>query len=65
MLMIASLASGSLAILLSLSVGSLSMSIISIPGFVVAAFFAFKYLTYDKSKRREEEHKRSRNRHRH
>lgn len=64
MLMIASLASGALAVLLALSVGGGSMLIISAPGFVVGAFFAFKYAIYDRSKAKEEEHRRSRN-HRH
>lgn len=64
MLMIASLASGGLAVLLALSIEA-SMLIISIPGFLVGAFFAFKYAMYDRSKAKEEEHKRSRNRHRH
>jgi hypothetical protein len=65
MLMIASLASGVLAVLLVLSVGAGSMLLISIPGFVVGAFFAFRYAMYDRFKAKEEEHKRSRNRHRH
>jgi len=65
MLMIASLASGCMAVLLALSIGQRSMLIISIPGFVVGAFFALRYATYDRSKTKEEEHKRSRNRHKH
>lgn len=65
MLMIASLASGVLAFMLSLYLGGGQMLIISVPGFVVGAFFAFKYATYDRTKKKEEEHKRSRNRHRH
>ena len=65
MLMIASFASGVLAILLALSIGQGGMLITSIPGFVVGAFFAFRYVMYDKSKAKEEEHKRSRNRHKH
>ncbi|HKZ61546.1 MAG TPA: hypothetical protein VJZ68_03895 [Nitrososphaera sp.] len=65
MLMIASLASGALAVLLVLSIGAGSMLFISIPGFVVGAFFAFKYAMFNRSKAREEEHKRSRGRHRH
>jgi xanthine/uracil permease len=64
MLMIASFASGALAILLALSVGQ-GMLIASIPGFVVGGFFAFRYAMYDRSKAKEEEHKRSRNRHKH
>jgi hypothetical protein len=65
MLMIASLASGFMAVLLALSIGDGSMLIISIPGFVVGSFFALRYITYDRSKIEEEEHKRSRNRHKH
>jgi hypothetical protein len=65
MLMIASFASGALAILLALSVGEGSMLLTSIPGFVVGGFFAFRYAMYDRSKAKEEEHKRSRNRHKH
>jgi hypothetical protein len=65
MLMIASLSSGFLAVLLALSIGDGSMLIISIPGFVVGAFFALRYTTYDRSKIKEEEHKRNRNRHKH
>ena len=65
MLMIASLASGVLALLLSLSIRADSMMIISIPGFVVGAFFAFKYVMFDRSRAKQEEHRRSRNRHRH
>jgi uncharacterized membrane protein SpoIIM required for sporulation len=65
MIMIASLSSGVLAVLLALSIGGGPMLVISLPGFVVGAFFAFKYATYDKMKAREEEHKRSRNRHKH
>jgi hypothetical protein len=65
MLMIASLASGVLSVLFALYIGLGQSLVISIPGFVVGAFFAFKYATYDRSRRKEEEHKRSRNRHRH
>ena len=66
MLMIASFASGALAVLLSLFImGSTQMLTISIPGFVVGAFFAAKYAMFDKKKRKQEEHKRSRNRHKH
>jgi hypothetical protein len=32
---------------------------------MVGAFFAFKYATFDRSRRRAEEHKKSRNRHKH
>jgi len=65
MLMIASFASGCMAVLLALLVGGGPMLIISLPGFIVGGFFAFKYSTYDRSKAKEEEYKRSRNRHRH
>lgn len=65
MIMIASLASGSLAVLLALSIGGGPMLMISLPGFIVGGFFALKYAMYDKSKAREEEHKRSRNRNKH
>lgn len=65
MLMIASLFSATLAVLLSLFVGSSEMMITSAPGFIIGAFFAFKYAMYDKTKKKEEEHKKSRNRHRH
>jgi Flp pilus assembly protein TadB len=61
MLMIATLTSGALAVLLALAVGS--SILVSIPGFVIGAFFVFKYVTFDKSKKREEEHRRSRHRH--
>lgn len=63
--MIASFASGGLAVLLALFVGGGPMMIISLPGFLVGGFFAFKYATFDRSKAKEEERKRSRNRHRH
>jgi hypothetical protein len=62
--MIASVASGILGIVLSLAVGT-SLWFISIPGFLVGAFFAFKYVTFDRSRKRAEEHRKSRNRHRH
>ncbi|MGH9991058.1 MAG: hypothetical protein ACREAZ_00210 [Nitrososphaera sp.] len=62
--MIASIASGVLGVLMSLAV-SMDMLFISVPGFVIGAFFAFKYATHDRSKRREEEHRRSRSRHKH
>ena len=64
MLMIASLASGVMAVLLALTAAP-SLIFISIPGFAVGAFFAIKYATFDKSRTRQEEHKRSRNRHKH
>ena len=65
MLMIASLASGGLALLLALSIGGGSMMIISVPGFIVGAFFAFRYAMFDKSRAKQEEHRRSRDRHKH
>jgi len=65
MLMIATLASGVLALFLALLVGDRSMMTISIPGFVIGAFFAIRYFTFDRSKAREEEHRRNRNRHKH
>jgi hypothetical protein len=65
MFMVASFASGALGILLSLSAGDSSLLMISTPGFVVGAFFCFRYVTFDKTKRKEEEHRRSRNRRRH
>lgn len=65
MIMIASVASGVLAVLLALFVGGGTMLIIALPGFIVGGFFAIKYATYDKARAREEEHKRSRNRHKH
>ena len=63
MLMIASFSCAVLALFLSLLVG-ISL-VISIPGFVVGVFFAFRYAMYDKTKAREEEHKRTRRRHKH
>jgi len=65
MIMIASLASGIFAVLLALFVGGSGMLVISIPGFVVGAFFAFKYATYDRAGAKEEEYKRDRKRRRH
>jgi hypothetical protein len=65
MLMIASLASGAMAALLALFVGGSSMLYISVPGFMVGAFFALKYAMFNRSKAKQEEHKRSRNRHKH
>jgi hypothetical protein len=60
MLMIASLASGALAILLAISVRESSLLMVSAPGFIVGGFFAFKYAMYDRKKAREEEHHKSR-----
>jgi len=65
MLMIASFASGILAIPLALYLGAGQMFMITIPGFIVGAFFAFKYAIFDKTKRRQEEHRKSRSRHKH
>lgn len=65
MIMIASFASAGLAVLLALATGGGPMLIISGPGFIVGAFFAFKYARYDKVKAREEEYKRNKNRHKH
>lgn len=65
MLMLACVASGGLAVPLALYIGGTQMLIIAIPGFVVGAFFAFKYATYDKNKQKQEEHRKSRNRHKH
>lgn len=60
MFMIAAFASGGLAILLAFAVRDLSLATVSIPGFVVGAFFAFKYVIFDKKKAHEEEHRRKR-----
>jgi hypothetical protein len=65
MIMIASFASAGLGVLLALSIRSAETLVITIPGFVVGAFFAFKYAMYDRSKAKEEEHRRGRNRHKH
>lgn len=65
MLMIASFASGVLAVLLALAIGDRSTLLISVPGFAVGAFFAVRYATFDRSRMKQEEHKRNRNRHRH
>ncbi|MEO9294724.1 MAG: hypothetical protein ABI347_03895 [Nitrososphaera sp.] len=62
MLMIACFVSGGLALLLAF-VGGSSFMTFSIPGFVVGAFFAWKYATFDRNKLREEEHRRKRNKH--
>lgn len=63
MFMIASLASGGLAFLLAAAARDSSLATFSIPGFIVGAFFAYKYAVFDKKKAREEEHKRKRSRH--
>ena len=65
MLMIACFASGALAVPLGLYIGGGPMLVVSIPGFVVGAFFAFKYATFDKMQKKQEEHRRSRSRHKH
>jgi hypothetical protein len=62
--MIASLASGGMALLLALSIGGL-MLIISAPGFIVGAFFAFRYAMFDRSKAKQEEHRHNRDRRKH
>lgn len=62
MLMIACFASGALAFLLAAAAGP-SFILYSIPGFVVGAFFAFKYATFDKNRAREEEHRKRRSKH--
>lgn len=63
MFMLASFASGGLAIILAATVGDSSLLTISAPGFIIGAFFAYKYISYDKKKAREEEHKRKRHKH--
>lgn len=63
MFMIASFASGGLAFLLAAAAGSSSFLTFSLPGFIIGAFFAYKYAVFDKKKTREEEHRRKRNRH--
>ncbi|MFL6475015.1 MAG: hypothetical protein ACJ701_08410 [Nitrososphaera sp.] len=63
MLMIASISCGILAIVMSLLIG---MSIIiAIPGLVVGAFFAFRYVMYNnrKASEEQEDHRRRRNTH--
>jgi Flp pilus assembly protein TadB len=63
MLMIASISCGVLAIVMSLLIG-MSM-IIAIPGLVVGAFFAFRYVMYGnrKASEEQEDHRRRRKRH--
>jgi hypothetical protein len=65
MLMLACFASGGLAVPLALYLGGLQLLIIAIPGFVVGAFFAVKYVTFDRNKQKQEEHRKSRSRHKH
>lgn len=65
MFMIASLASAGLGVLISIGLRSTDFLLITVPGFVVGAFFAYKYFTFGKGKEREEQHRRSRhNKHR-
>jgi hypothetical protein len=35
----------------------------SAPGFIIGAFFAYKYAVFDRNKARAEEHRRRRNKH--
>lgn len=63
MFMLASFASGGLAIILAGTVGDSSLLLISAPGFIIGAFFAYKYFSYDKKKEKEEEHRRKRHKH--
>jgi hypothetical protein len=63
--MIASFFSGFMGILIAISVNDSSMLVISAPGFVIGAFFAFKYAMFDRTKRKEEEHRRSRRQRKH
>lgn len=63
MFMLASFASGGLAFLLAASAGDSSFMMFSAPGFIIGAFFAYKYAVYDKKRAKEEEHRRKRNRH--
>jgi hypothetical protein len=63
MFMIASFVSGGLAFLLAASARDPSFMMFSAPGFIIGAFFAYKYAVYEKRKAREEEHRRKRNKH--
>lgn len=63
MFMLASFASGGMAILLAAAAGSSSFLMFSAPGFIIGAFFAYKYAVFDKKKTREEEHRRKRHKH--
>lgn len=65
MFLIVSLTSAALAVLLAIAAGSRDLLIVSTPGWVISAFFAYKYLTFGRAKQKEEEHRRSRNRHKH
>jgi hypothetical protein len=62
MFMIGSLVSGGLALGLAAIYGP-TFNFYSAPGFIIGAFFAAKYFTFDRTKARQEEHKRRRNRH--
>ena len=63
MFMLASFASGGLAFLLAAAAGSSSFLMFSAPGFIIGAFFAYKYAVFDKKKTQEEEHRRKRHKH--
>ncbi len=63
MFMIASFISGGLAVLLAIAVGSSTFLMASAPGFIIGAFFAYKYAVFGKKKAREEEHRRRRHKH--
>jgi len=63
MFMLASFASAGLAIVMTLGVGDSSLLLISAPGFIIGAFFAYKYFSYDRNKEKEEEHRRKRHKH--
>lgn len=63
MFMIASVVSGAMVVLLAAFVGNSSLIMFSAPGFIIGAFFAYKYAVYDRKKAREEEHRRRRNKH--
>jgi hypothetical protein len=56
------LVSAGLALALGALYGSF-FNLYSAPGFIVGAFFGFKYATFDRNRERQEEHKRRRNRH--
>jgi hypothetical protein len=58
--MIASIASGVLAILMGLILGSVMFMLFSLSGFTIGAFFAYNYFMFGKKKEREEQHRRNR-----
>lgn len=62
MFMIGCFVSGGLALALGALYGSY-FNLYSAPGFIIGAFFAFKYMTFDRNRERQEEHKRRRNKH--